>query len=160
MSSWGKFASMFDLSGAWNVVRSPAMKGAFWDAMGAYFSGRNMAEFGAAVRTTAFTGQKAAAIAATQVPGDVLRAGVRIGGAAALGGGALYLGTRTDVGRKVAGVAMPLAAAGGVYAAARYGLNKVPKNMTGYGLASHPLHSRGLATLGGLGTFVGLRGGM
>ena len=161
MSTWGKFASMFDLSGAWKVVRSPATKGAFWDAFGAYFTGRNMGDWGALTRSAGgITTKKAASIASAMTAPDVLKAGVRIGGAAALGGGAMYAATRTEPGRKAMGVAVPFAGAAGVYAGARYGLGKIKPGASGWrGLASNPLQSRGLATVAGLGAFVGLRGG-
>lgn len=153
MRTWGTIAKSLDLGTAWDVARTAMRhqggRGAL-KSFGAYFSGRDMGLLAKKTMTPAMMQQ-------FRGSASIGRAAMRIGAfGAGLGVGA-YAVTRTDVGKSLARTGMAVGAGVGMYKGLKYGMSRWPAKAWGGQFMQNQLYRRGLATLGGVGTWYGMR---
>ena len=166
MKTWGAIARMIDMGEAWGVARQTLRKGGALSSFSAYFSGMNMQTYaqsmaGIAARRPSLSHGQVAALAYRRGMksnlGDLGTAAVRMGVAGAGLAGAGLLATRTETGRRVMRTAAPIAGGVAMYKGLKYGMSKWPQTAWGGQFMQNSLYRRGIATVGGLGTWYGLR---
>jgi len=164
MRTWGTIAKALDLGSAWDVARHSMKHGGGLASMAAYFTGRRMGTYG---RVTRALSSMAVGESAKTVGVDALRytarqvsfgrAAARIGLAGAgLGVGAALIG-RTDTGRRAMRTGMAVGGGVAMYKGLKYGMSRYPGSWKGGSFFGNPMYRRGIATLGGLGTWYGMR---
>lgn len=166
MKTWGAIARMIDMGEAWNVARQTLKKGGALSSFSAYFSGMNMQTYaksmaGLAARRPSLAPGAVAALAYRRGMksglGSIGTAAMRIGAAGGMFAGAGLLATQTETGRRVMRTAAPIAGGFAMYKGLKTGLSKWPAHTWGGQFMQNSLYRRGIATIGGVGTWYGLR---
>ncbi len=159
MGAWSGMAKAMDISTSWGVARTALKSGGFGSVLAGYFSGRDMGWMGRAAqgyanRRPSLAGGKAMALGYRAMEARFGTAAIRTGAVGA--GAALGLGlvSSTDTGRKASRFAAPILGGAAMYKGLKYGMGRWPAGIKGHGFASK--YGRGVAALGGLGTWYGL----